>query len=151
MRLPALSLLLLSVVACASPPPPAPQAPPVVTTTAAAVTTTQQVPDRQPHTLVLNATGSGDMMLNKVKYTLDGQVQEEGDIPLPWRKSLTVPADGLPHSWELKITYTAGRSAKLDVFVLYDGKEVSRTGGGGGGTGNTKMTGGSSIGGSVSG
>ncbi|MCP3803741.1 hypothetical protein NLX83_31160 [Allokutzneria sp. A3M-2-11 16] len=150
MRLSALPLLLFTVVACGTPPPPQPPAPPVVTTTVA-VTTTPPIPDRQPHTLVLNATGSGDAMLNKIKYSLDGQVQEEGATQLPWRKSLSVPADGLPHSWELSITYTAGRSAKLDVFALYDGKEMGRTAGGGGGTGNTKMTGGASIGGRVNG
>ncbi|SDM21109.1 hypothetical protein [Allokutzneria albata] len=149
MRSLVLPSLLLTLAACGTPPPPAP--PVVPTTTTVAVTTAPSIPDRQPHTLVLNATGSGDAMLNKIKYSIDGQVQEEGETTLPWRKSLSVPADGLPHSWELSITYTAGRSAKLEVFALYDGKEAGRTAGGGGGTGNTKMKGGASIGGRVNG
>ncbi|MFB9903500.1 hypothetical protein [Allokutzneria oryzae] len=144
------AVLLALLAGCTSTPESAP-----VTTTSSApattTTTTSAVPDRQPHTLVLNATGTGNAVINKIKYSLDGQVQEEGEVSLPWRKSLSVPADGLPHAWELTVTYTGSRNGRLELVAVYDGKVVGQGGSAAGGTGNTKVTGSSSVGGSVRG
>jgi hypothetical protein len=83
------------------------------------------VPDRQPHTLVLKATGTGGISITKFKYTLDGKVQQDGKADLPWRKSLTVPADGLPHSWSLEVEYAG--AGTFELFAIFDGKGAGYT------------------------
>jgi hypothetical protein len=110
--------------------------------------TTPPVPDRQPHTLVLRAeeVGSGDITITKFKYTLDGKVEQEGRADLPWRKSLSVPADGLPHSYTLEVEYTGAGRFKL--FAIFDGKVVAQTDGQGSGS---NVEGGGAIGGTVRG
>lgn len=102
------------------------------------------MPDRQPHTLVLNATGSGS--LKQVTYTLDGAAKETGPVKMPWRQSLTVPADGKPHQWTLEVTYS-GASGHVEMYSVVDGKESVLTASGGSGN----VTGSASVGGSVQG
>ncbi|WP_158684582.1 hypothetical protein [Amycolatopsis orientalis] len=132
---------LAAATACsgspASPPAPAPPS-------SSAAPVREQVPDREPHTLVLNATGSGS--LKQVSYTLDGAAKETGPVKMPWRQSLTVPADGKPHQWTLEITYS-GASGHVEMYSVVDGKESVHTASGGSGN----VTGSASIGGSVQG
>ena len=134
--------LLAAATACSAAPPPAPPAP--VPSSSSAAPVKEQVPDRQPHTLVLNATGSGS--LKQVTYTLDGVAKEAGQVKMPWRQSLTVPADGKPHQWTLEITYS-GASGHVEMYSVVDGKESVHTASGGSGN----VTGSASIGGSVQG
>lgn len=114
-------------------------------TPTAAPATTAAVPDREPHTLVLNATGGGKV--TSMKYTLDGQVAQRGAVTLPWRESITVPADGQPHSWTLEVEFTGG--GKVDLVAIFDGNVIARGGSAGSGSGNTK--GAASVGGTVNG
>lgn len=134
--------LLAVLSACSGSPAPAPAPNPAPSSSAAPAK--EQVPDRQPHTLVLNATGSGS--LKQVTYTLDGATKETGQVKMPWRQSLTVPADGKPHQWTLEITYS-GASGQVEMYSVVDGKESAHTASGGRGN----VTGSASIGGSVAG
>ncbi len=131
--------LLAALTACSGSPAPAP-----APSSSSAAPVKEQVPDRQPHTLVLNATGSGS--LKQITYTLDGVTKETGQVKMPWRQSLTVPADGKPHQWTLEITYS-GASGQVDMYSVVDGKESVHTASGGHGN----VTGSASIGGSVEG
>ncbi|MYW89757.1 hypothetical protein G3I59_03745 [Amycolatopsis rubida] len=131
--------LLAALTACSGSPAPAPAA-----SSSSAAPVEERVPDRQPHTLVLNATGSGS--LKQITYTLDGATQETGPVKMPWRQSLTVPADGKPHQWTLEITYS-GASGEVDMYSVVDGKESVHTASGGHGN----VTGSASIGGSLEG
>ncbi|MER6762355.1 MULTISPECIES: hypothetical protein [Amycolatopsis] len=135
--------LLAALTACSGSPAPAP-APEPVPPSSSAAPAKESVPDRQPHTLVLNATGSGS--LKQVTYTLDGAAKETGPVKMPWRQSLTVPADGKPHQWTLEITYS-GASGHVEMYSVVDGKESARTASGGSGN----VTGSASVGGSVQG
>ncbi|WP_033287867.1 hypothetical protein [Amycolatopsis jejuensis] len=139
--------LLAALTACSSSPAPAPQpAPPSSSSSAAPVS--EPVPDRQPHTLVLNADGSG--ALQQITYTLDGETKQTGQVKLPWRQSLSVAADGKPHQWTLEITYS-GSSGQVEMYSVFDGKESVRTASGGSGSGNSHVTGSASVGGTVQG
>ncbi|MET7997147.1 hypothetical protein ABZU76_40345 [Amycolatopsis sp. NPDC005232] len=107
------------------------------------------VPDREPHTLVLNATGEGK--LTQIKYTLDGETKQTGAVTLPWRQSLTVPADGKPHQWTLEISYAGGTKGTVDMFSIVDGKESIHTGAGSAGSPGSHISGSASVGGTVQG
>jgi hypothetical protein len=141
-----LGLLLVALAGCAenpgtgsntevSSPAPAPSAAPA---------TSAVVPDREPHTLVLNATGSGN--ITSIKYTLDGREVQRGAGTLPWRESVTVPADGQPHSYSLEVEFKG--TGKVELVAIFDGKVVA-TGGSSGSGGNT--TGVAAVGGTVNG
>ncbi|WP_406633058.1 hypothetical protein [Amycolatopsis sp. WGS_07] len=134
------------LTACSGSPAPAPAPPAPAPSSSSAAPVKEPVPDRQPHTLVLNATGSGS--LKQVTYTLDGAAKETGPVKMPWRQSLTVPADGKPHQWTLEITYS-GASGQVEMYSVVDGKESAHSASGGSGSGN--LTGSASIGGSVQG
>lgn len=90
--------------------------------------TTTVIPDREPHTLVLNATGAG--AVTSIKYTLDGELVQEGAVTLPWRTSLSVPADGLPHSWTLDVEYSGTGNSEFELFAIYDGQVTAHSSGG---------------------
>ncbi|MCI2420908.1 hypothetical protein MOQ72_26035 [Saccharopolyspora sp. K220] len=142
----ATALLLIALAGCGStpeapPPVPAPSTPPPVSAPA----TTMTVPDREPHTLVLNATGSGKV--TSIKYTLDGRVVQQGAVTLPWREPVTVPADGLPHSWTLEVEFTG--NGGVDLVAIFDGQVVAQGGSAGGGSGST--SGSAGVGGTVNG
>ncbi|WP_326835623.1 hypothetical protein VSH64_11945 [Amycolatopsis rhabdoformis] len=111
--------------------------------------TSASVPDREPHTLVLNATGEGQ--LTQIKYTLDGEEKQTGAVKLPWRQSLTVPADGKPHQWTLEISYAGGTKGTVDMFSIVDGKEGIHTGAGSAGSPGSHISGSASVGGTVQG
>jgi hypothetical protein len=137
------TLLLIALAACGqsqdtAPSPATGSAPP-----ASAPLTTTAVPDREPHTLVLNATGGAKV--TSIKYTLDGRVVQQGAVTLPWRESLTVPADGRPHSWTLEVEFTG--TGRVELVAIVDGKVAAQ--GGSAGSGNT--TGSAGVGGTVNG
>lgn len=48
---------------------------------------------------------------------MDGAAKETG--PMPWRQSLTVPADGQPHQWTLEIPYS-GASGRMEMYSVVD-------------------------------
>ncbi|MBB4683387.1 hypothetical protein [Amycolatopsis jiangsuensis] len=139
----ALSALLAG---CSATPDPAP-APPAPSPSSSAAPSSEPVPDRQPHTLVLNADGSG--ALKEIVYTLDGTTKQTGTVRLPWRQSITVPADGKAHQWTLEISYSGSGANSIELYSVFDGKESVHTGAAGGGSGNTQLS--SSVGGTVQG
>lgn len=110
----------------ASPPPTTPPA------TTAAVDAATTEPARQPHKLVLTATGKAS--IQSFTYTLDGKATEGGAAKLPWRVSVDVPADGKRHEWSLTVTY---RKGNIDLMGMFNGKvqTTSRGASSGEGTG----------------
>ncbi|MEH1124360.1 hypothetical protein [Micromonospora sp. CPCC 206061] len=110
-------LVLTAVLAgCAdSPQASSPPRTPPATTAAVDAATTE--PARQPHKLVLTATGKAT--IQSFTYTLDGKATEGGAAKLPWRVSVDVPADGKRHEWSLKITY---RKGNIDLMGMFNGK-----------------------------
>lgn len=136
------AVLFLALVACGQQPA-APKPSQSETTKSTPVTKTT-VPDRPPHTLVLKATGGAKV--TSVKYTLDRKLQKKGAVKLPWRKSVTVPADGKPHSWTLDVKFTG--NGAVNLVAIFEGKVVAQGGSAGSGSG---VTGNASVGGTVSG
>ncbi|WIX76402.1 hypothetical protein QRX50_33740 [Amycolatopsis carbonis] len=147
----AVAALLAALSACGSDPAPVASTPstsaPASSSSVAPPSTS--VPDREPHTLVLNATGEGK--LTQIKYTLDGETKQTGAVALPWRQSLTVPADGKPHQWTLEISYAGGTKGTVDMFSIIDGKEGIHTGAGSAGSPGSHISGSASVGGTVQG
>jgi hypothetical protein len=145
----AFAVLPVALAACGSTPAPAAapssSAPPPKPSSSAP----PKVPDREPHTLVLNATGSGD--ITTIKYSLDGVEKQTGAVRLPWRESLTVAADGKPHNWTLEIDYSGTGEGGIDMFAVFDGKPFGSTHGGSAGTPGTHISGSASVGGAVNG
>jgi hypothetical protein len=133
--------LLIALAGCGSNPQPAPENPAPSPQPVGVPVTTMAVPDREPHTLVLNATGTAKV--TSIKYTLDGRVVQQGSVTLPWRESISVPADGLAHSWTLDVEFTGNGSVELSA--IFNGQMVAQ--GGSAGSGNTK--GGAGVGGTV--
>ncbi len=143
------ALALIAITGCGSTPETAATIPPSSEPLSSMPVPTTGIPDREPHTLVLNATGGA--AVTSIKYTLDGELMQEGPVTLPWRKSLSVPADGLPHSWTLEVEFSGTGSGELELFAIYDGEVTARSGGGASGTGGTQVSGSSAIGGGVRG
>lgn len=116
--LPAGILVLTAALAgCADRPKPPPAAPPATTTIVDAATTE---PARQPHKLVLTATGKAS--IQSFTYTLDGKATKGGAARLPWRVSVDVPADGKRHEWSVTITY---RKGNVDLMATFNGKVLT--------------------------
>jgi hypothetical protein len=95
-------------------------------------------PARQPHTLVLAATGTAK--INTLSYVIDGRTAQVKSVTLPWRKPVDVPADGRRHEWSLSVQHGSGH---VDLVAIFDGTVVAR------GTGSTTGTGSANVGGSV--
>lgn len=140
----AVCAVVLAVAGCGQRAAPTPEREPSKSKSSDSVTKTT-VPDREPRTLVLKATGSAKV--TSVKYTLDREVRKKGAVNLPWRKSVTVPADGKPHSWTLDVKFTGNGSVNL--VAIFDGNVVAQGGSAGSGSGN--VTGQASVGGTVNG
>jgi hypothetical protein len=140
-QLAASALLLIALAGCGPTPQDASQAP--APTTAPATTAT--MPDREPHTLVLNATGGGQV--TSIKYTLDGRVVQHGAVTLPWREPVTVPADGLPHSWALEVEFTG--NGGVELLAIFDGQVIAHGGNAVSGSGSGR--GNAAVGGTVNG
>lgn len=115
--------------------------PSTVTSTPAAKTT---VPDREPRTLVLKATGKAKV--TSIKYTLDRKVRRDGKVKLPWRRPVTVPVDGKPHSFALVVKFVG--TGHVNLVAILDGRVVAVGGSAGSGSGTT---GSASVSGSVRG
>lgn len=136
------AVLVLAVVACGQ--PAEPKAASSESKSSSTPVTKTTVPDRPPHTLVLKATGKAKV--TSVKYTLDRKVQKKGAVKLPWRKSVTVPADGEPHSWSLDVKFTG--TGAVNLVAIFEGEVVAQGGSAGSGSG---VTGNASVGGTVNG
>ncbi|HWD05226.1 MAG TPA: hypothetical protein VG674_22540 [Amycolatopsis sp.] len=145
---PVAATLLATLSACGSSPAPTP-APSSAPPAPKPVATSTSVPDREPHTLVLNATGEGK--LTQITYTLDGKTQQTGAVTLPWRQSLTVAADGKPHQWTLEISYSGGTKGNVDMYSIFDGKEGIHVGAASAGSPGSHISGSSGTGGTVQG
>ncbi|QRP49821.1 hypothetical protein [Amycolatopsis sp. FDAARGOS 1241] len=150
---PAAAALLAALTACGGAPDPAPvpasSPAPASAVSATSAPASPSVPDREPHTLVLNATGEGK--LTQITYTLDGKTQQRGVVTLPWRQSLTVAADGKPHQWTLGISYAGGTKGNVDMFSIVDGKEGIHTAAAAAGSPGSHISGSASVGGTVQG
>lgn len=133
--------LLLALAGCGKPADPGPVEP--SDTASKTPSTKSTVPDREPRTLVLKATGSAKV--TSVTYTLDRRVRKKGAAKLPWRKAVTVPADGEPHSWRLDVKFSGGGAVNL--VAIFEGDVVAR----GGSAGSGNVQGNASVGGTVSG
>lgn len=144
-------MLLIALSGCASTPDASQESTPQGTTLSAPTSSPTTLPDRQPHTLVLNATGTGAASITALKYTLDGRTVQEGPVTMPWRRSLRVPADGLPHSYRLEVEYSGSGGGKIDLVAIYDGEVSARGGGVASGTPGTQVSGGAAVTGTVQG
>lgn len=132
--------VVLALAGCSQAPEPGPG--PKATESKTPVTRST-VPDREPRTLVLKATGSAKV--TAVTYTLDRKVRKKGRVTLPWRKAVTVPADGDPHSWRLDVRFTG--NGRINLVAIFDGGVVAR----GGSAGSGNVSGNASVGGTVRG
>lgn len=108
------------LVACGEPAPPAGSAPPGTGVT----TSSEPVPEQ--HLMELEVTGTA--VLTSLTFTLDGQVSEEKDVALPWRKTVAVPRGTGRHEWKLTMRHSGGT---LSATATVNGKLVTRTGGSG--------------------
>jgi hypothetical protein len=93
-------------------------------------------PARDPHTLVLTATG--DASVKSFTYVLDDETTKVDAVKLPWRISVDVPADGLRHQWRVAVTHGSGT---LEVRAIFNGNVVGTARGGGTGTGTVSTSG----------
>ncbi|ROT34083.1 hypothetical protein EF879_04245 [Micromonospora sp. HM5-17] len=105
-------------------------------TASAAVDATSTEAARQPHILVLTATGKAT--IDKFTYVLDGRATEGGPVRLPWRQSVDVPADGRTHEWSLTIEYRRGN---VELVGMFNGQVLTRTNGRSTGTGTVSISG----------
>lgn len=86
-------------------------------------------PAPKPHVLAFDATGSGT--LTSATYVVDGETHRETAVMLPWRKSITIPADDREHEWRLVVVLNSG---DMSLIVTIDDRTLSRGRGSGGGT-----------------
>ncbi|WP_158553909.1 hypothetical protein [Micromonospora deserti] len=110
------------------------------TSSSAASEAASTAPARQPHRLVLTATGTA--RVDTLSFVLDGQATDGRSVRLPWRRSVDVPADGKPHEWSLTVTY---RKGDVDLVAIFNDRVVAR------GSGSSSGTGTANVGGSVRG
>jgi hypothetical protein len=82
------------------------------------------IPDRQPHILVLSVTGTASVSSTDIEYVVDENSGGAYWVRLPWRRSVTVPADGRSHSWSLEVKYEG--SGGLSVVAIMDGKVLTQ-------------------------
>src|SRR5205807_2112789 len=99
-------------------------------------TTTSAPSERQPHILVLTATG--DAKVDSISYVVDGKQTDVGATALPWRAPLTIPMDGGRHEWSLTLHTHAGSVQALGIF---DGAVSAQSAGGGTGSGTISVSG----------
>ncbi|MEJ3747666.1 hypothetical protein WEI85_30790 [Actinomycetes bacterium KLBMP 9797] len=95
-------------------------------------------PARQPHILVLTATGTGTV--DTFTYVIDGQETKGRAVRLPWRQSVDIPADGRRHEYRLTVRF---RTGTVDLVAIFNGQEVARS------RGSTSGKGDASVGGNV--
>jgi hypothetical protein len=76
----------------------------------------------QPHTLVFDISGSGQ--LSTVSYVIDGKETTERSITVPWKKTIKLPPKDGGHTWRLKTQQGEG-SGEFQVVVSVDGTTVT--------------------------
>ena len=91
---------------------------------------------RQPDSLVLTATG--DARIESITYVVDGHSVTVSKATLPWRVTLSIPADGAKHNYSATINTASG---DIQVFAIVNGAVQSKSTGGGTGEGNTQLAG----------
>lgn len=108
------------------------------TTVASAPATTSATTLREPHILVLSATGTAT--IESLTYTLDREQVTLRSVRPPWRETLTVQPDGAWHDWNLSVRHGAGN---LRLVATFDGKVVAVGEGAvsGTGTGSANLSG----------
>lgn len=111
-------------------------APPATVTATPTVDAATTAPARQPHKLVLTATGKAS--IQSFTYTLDGVATDGGPARLPWRVSIDVPADGKRHEWSLTITYQKGN---IDMMAMLNGRVLTTSQGSSSGNGTGAVSG----------
>jgi hypothetical protein len=79
---------------------------------------------REPHNLVLTATGTA--AVTSVTYELDGRKSTQRSVSLPWRKVVEVPADGKRHKWSLTMKHRSGR---VELVAIFDGTVTGQASG----------------------
>ncbi|GAA3758633.1 hypothetical protein GCM10022225_50050 [Plantactinospora mayteni] len=90
---------------------------------------TSTAPERQPHSLVLTATG--DARIDSFSYVLDGRATHGESVRLPWRQAVEVPADGERHEWSLTVKYQDG---EVELVAVLNGQRLTTGRGSGSGT-----------------
>lgn len=128
---------IASLAGCGSANPSSPP-PTKATTTTTAPSTLSAPQTRQPHIMQFSATGNAK--ITAIRYTIDGQNTTLAATPLPWHQSLTIPADGAHHNYEVDLDYRDG-SVVIDADL--DGQTVgSSNGSTSGGSGTAQLDGG---------
>jgi hypothetical protein len=130
--------LLLS--ACSSkseePQPGTPTTHATVPVSTAPVSTTSTPPQRQPHILVFTATGTAT--LDSVTYVVDGHTVTNRSAKLPWRVSLSLPADGAMHNYDVSVLSHHG---SVNILAILDGSVTGNSSGSSSGTGTAQLNG----------
>lgn len=93
-------------------------------------------PVREPHILVFTAEGTATV--DSLDYVVDGETVRERSVSLPWRKSLTFPADGRVREWQLTARIRGG-DVKLVAYL--DGRVSTQSRAGGTGSGTASLAG----------
>ncbi|MFC6016254.1 hypothetical protein ACFP2T_08595 [Plantactinospora solaniradicis] len=133
------TVLLIAVLAgCDDSPAPsgAGSPAPASTTTGPAIDATSTAPARQPHILVLTATG--DARIDSFTYVLDGKATDGRSARLPWRQSVDVPADGRRHEWSLTVKF---RQGDVSLVGMFNGRVQTTSQGSSSGTGTANIGG----------
>lgn len=91
---------------------------------------------RQPHILVVTATGTA--RVTALTYVLDDKSTKVDSVKLPWRLSIDVPSDGLRHQWGVTLQHGKGN---VEVRAIFNGKVVGTARGSTSGTGTASTSG----------
>ncbi|RZS41111.1 hypothetical protein EV193_103429 [Herbihabitans rhizosphaerae] len=135
----ALLALLSGCGGDAEPGPPVPP-PPGAPAGSSTVDTPPPPPAEPPHTVVIEATGNA--AVESITSDVNGQVTEEKAVVLPWRKVLTLPSGKGKQTWRIVAKTAKGN---LTMVATVDGRPLTRSSGGGTGTGTISSSG--SVGG----
>jgi hypothetical protein len=119
-----------------TPTPAGPASTAASTAPAPGISASSGLPARDPHTLVFTAEGTATV--DSLTYVVDGETVRERSVSLPWRKSLTVPADGRVREWRLTARIRGGDVA---LVAYLDGRVSTRSMAGGTGTGTASLAG----------
>jgi hypothetical protein len=104
--------------------------------TGSTASTPSAVSTRQPHILVFTATG--DAAVDSVTYVVDGHSVTDSSVGLPWRASLTFPADGAMHNYAVLVNLHQGT---VQILAILDGTVTGSSSGGGTGTTTAQLSG----------
>lgn len=119
-----------------TPTPTGPASPATGTGPATEISASASLPVTEPHILVFTAEGSATV--DSLTYVVDGETVRERSVSLPWRKSLTVPADGRVREWQLTAKFRAG---DVTLVAYLDGRISTQSRAGGTGSGTASLAG----------